>query len=65
MRNNHILVSIVCPLTATDGVDTLEHGIVVTLSAGDRVKVVAPVGTGVHSDMGLQTAFWGFLLYSN
>jgi len=45
-----------------DGVDTFGHGVVYSLTVGDRLKVVAEPNTAGYSGSGRHASFFGFLI---
>ena len=62
-RNGNALFGVYRAATNWDGVDTLGHGAVVSLNAGDRLKVVAEPNTAGYSGSERRHAsFFGFLI---
>jgi hypothetical protein len=64
-RNSDNLFGVYRLATNHNDVDTIGHGMVVQLYAGDQLRVIAePNTSGYSSNTGLQTSFFGMLLYT-
>jgi hypothetical protein len=64
-RNSDNLFGVYRLATNHNDVDTIGHGMVVQLYAGDQLRVIAePNTSGYSSNIGLQTSFFGMLLYT-
>jgi len=51
--------------TMADDTETLGHGNIQQLEAGDQLTVAAERGHSIYSDSDYQTSFFGMLLYGS
>jgi len=49
--------------TRADGIETMGHGSLQLLEAGDQLNVAAERGYSIYSDADFATSFFGILLY--
>jgi len=51
--------------TRADDTETLGHGSLLELQAGDQLNAAAQSGYSIYSDGDYQTSFFGMFLYAN